>query len=176
MRATRSNHAPSAVRNIAQTLLSDRIFSRMITRIRVFLLSLLSFLNLFYCQIQWRKHTFKIAPLKNKYTFFQEIAIIQYMKIYSKPFCPYCQRFLSLLDAKCIKYKLIDITESPDQALFMESLSGSSGVPQVAIENIIIYDYRTEETLIQDIQTILSTNTISPENSDNLTSQFVFLT
>lgn len=97
------------------------------------------------------------------------------MKIYSKSFCPYCQRLITLLDKSGISYELIDIIESPGQTALMQALSGNSGVPQVAVENIIIYDYSTEETLVDDIQKILSRGTITGSNSSDLTSQFVFL-
>jgi hypothetical protein len=57
----------------------------------------------------------------------------------------------------------------------MQALSGNSGVPQVVAENIIIYDYGTEETLVDDIQKILSRGTVTESNRSDLTSQFVFL-
>lgn len=97
------------------------------------------------------------------------------MKIYSKSFCPYCQRLITLLDKEGIAYELIDIVESPGQTALMQALSGNSGVPQALLENIIIYDYNTEETLVDDIQKILSWGTVTESNRNNLTSQFVFL-
>lgn len=97
------------------------------------------------------------------------------MKIYSKSFCPYCQKLITLLDTAGIPYELIDIVASPGQTALMQALSGNSGVPQVAVGNIIIYDYGTEETLVDDIQKILSRGTITESNRSDLTSQFVFL-
>ncbi|MEI6711003.1 MAG: glutaredoxin domain-containing protein [bacterium] len=97
------------------------------------------------------------------------------MKIYSKSFCPYCQRLITLLDVESISYELIDIVESPGQTALMQALSGNSGVPQVAVGNVIIYDYGTEETLVDDIRKILSRGTVTESNSSDLTSQFVFL-
>lgn len=83
------------------------------------------------------------------------------MKIYSKSFCPYCQRLISLLDVQGISYELIDIVESPGQTALMQALSGNSGVPQVVVGNVIIYDYGTEDTLVDDIQKILSRGIIT---------------
>lgn len=37
----------------------------------------------------------------------------------------------------------------------MEKFSGHTGVPQVALPDIIIYDYGTEETLVADIRSLL---------------------
>lgn len=93
------------------------------------------------------------------------------MKIYIKSYCPYCIRLLSLLDLEKISYTIIDITKHPDQRVIMEKLSGHVGVPQVAIWDIIIYDYGTEETLITDIRSILWV-----EGQKNITSQFTLLT
>lgn len=98
------------------------------------------------------------------------------MKIYSKSHCPYCVRLLSLLDANRIQYESIDVIQNSEQEMSMYAQSGSHGVPQVVIENIIIYDYKTEETLIEDIKTILVLGPISSNNWAHLTSQFVFTT
>jgi glutaredoxin len=97
------------------------------------------------------------------------------MKVYSKYFCSHCQRLIAMLDAAGISYELIDIVESPGQTALMQALSGNSGVPQVAINNIIIYDYGTEETLVNEIQKILSQGIVTESNRIDLTSQFVFL-
>ncbi len=86
------------------------------------------------------------------------------MKIYSKSHCPYCARLLSMLDTNHIPYKLIDVIQDPKQEMNMYTQSGSHGVPQVGIENIIIYDYKTEETLVEDIKTILASGAISANN------------
>lgn len=99
------------------------------------------------------------------------------MKIYSKSYCPYCIRLLSILDANQVVYELIDIIQDPESETTMYTQSWSHGVPQVAIENIIIYDYKTEETLVDDITNILSLGgEVSLENSASLTSQFAFIT
>ena len=93
------------------------------------------------------------------------------MQIYIKSYCPYCIRLLSLLDSAKISYDVVDIIKYSDQGAIMEKLSGHTGVPQVAIWDIIIYDYDTEETLVTDIRSILWTH-----DRKNLTSQFTLLT
>lgn len=77
------------------------------------------------------------------------------MQIYIKSYCPYCIRLLSLLDVEKVPYEIIDIIKHPDQGVIMEQLSGHTGVPQVALQDIIIYDYGTEETLVADIRGVL---------------------
>lgn len=97
------------------------------------------------------------------------------MKIYSKSSCPYCQRLLSLLGTNSLDYEVIDVVDLPEQDVFMKNKTWSPWVPQVLIENIMIYDYDTEETLVMDIQTILWSGPVSPVHPHTLTSQFVFL-
>jgi glutaredoxin len=81
-----------------------------------------------------------------------------------------------MLDENHISYELVDVIQEPKQETIMYTQSGSHGVPQVAIENILIYDYSTEEMLVQDIQKILSIGPVSSNDSVDLTSQFVFIT
>ncbi|MFA6080474.1 MAG: glutaredoxin [Candidatus Gracilibacteria bacterium] len=93
------------------------------------------------------------------------------MQIYIKSYCPYCVKLISLLDGEKIPYEVIDINKQPDQRVTMEKLSGHTGVPQVALRDIIIYDYDTEETLVADIRSLLGM-----EERTNITSQFTLLT
>ena len=97
------------------------------------------------------------------------------MKIYIKPSCPYCIRLLSLLDEAGIKYEIIDIIASPDQAEVMSDKSGHMGVPEVEIANVIIPDYGSEETLVADIRMILAAGKVDETLSDQLTSTIVYL-
>lgn len=92
------------------------------------------------------------------------------MQIYIKSYCPYCVKLISLLDREKISYEVIDIIKYPNQGVIMEKLSGHTGVPQVALRDIIIYDYGTEETLVADIRSLLWA-----EEQKNLTSQFTSL-
>ncbi len=96
------------------------------------------------------------------------------MKIYSKSFCPYCIRLLSLLDEKGIAYEVIDVT-TPEASGIMFQKSGQRGVPEVEIANVIIPDYKTEESLVHDIETILAEKSVTPELASRLTSTLVFL-
>jgi len=93
------------------------------------------------------------------------------MQIYIKSYCPYCVKLISLLDWEKIPYEVLDISKHPEQWVIMEKISGHTGVPQVAIWDIILYDYDTEETLVTDIRSILWTR-----DRKNLTSQFTLLT
>lgn len=107
--------------------------------------------------------------------FFRLLAMIQFMKIYIKPFCPYCVRLLQLADDAGLEYEKIDVIADPSKSDEMTAKSGQVWVPEVEIANVIIPDYGTEETLITDIQTILSVGKVDAELEKNLTSTIVFL-
>ena len=97
------------------------------------------------------------------------------MKIYIKPSCPFCIRLLSLLDEAGLKYESIDVIGHPAKNEEMIAKSGQRGVPEVEIANVIIPDYGTEETLVEDIQIILSAGYVNEEVMKKLTSTIVYL-
>ena len=97
------------------------------------------------------------------------------MKIYIKPSCPFCIRPLSLLDEAGLKYEIVDVIGHPDKNDEMMKKSGQRGVPEVEIANVIIPDYGTEETLVEDIQTILAAGYVNEEVMKKLTSTIVYL-
>ena len=89
--------------------------------------------------------------------------------VYSKKFCPYCVRLLSLLENTDLTYEVLDATD-PEINKQMQSLSSEAGVPQVRVGNIIMPDYGTEETLIDDIRWLLGNPDIDLENIQNNTT------
>lgn len=97
------------------------------------------------------------------------------MKIYIKPSCPYCIRLLELLDEAGLRYEKIDVLASTESNELMMEKSGSMGVPEVEISNVIIPDYATEETLVSDIQKILEIGKVDAELEEQLTSTIVYL-
>ncbi len=52
-------------------------------------------------------------------------------KIYTTPWCPYCQRALRLLDKKGVAYKNIDVSDDRDARAQLLALTGSHTVPQI---------------------------------------------
>jgi len=85
IQTTRSKPAPSAVRIIAPTLLSERMFSRMMAFIR------------------------QIVKINTMAVVYPSL-----MKIYIKPSCPYCIRLLKLLDNADLEYEIIDVIADHD--------------------------------------------------------------
>ncbi len=97
------------------------------------------------------------------------------MKIYIKRSCSYCARLLDLLDDAGLEYESVDVTTHPDKNDEMIAKSGQRWVPEVEIANVIIPDYVTEETLVEDIQTILAAGYVNEEVMKKLTSTVVYL-
>lgn len=56
------------------------------------------------------------------------------VEIYTKAFCPYCTRALSLLDKRGVAYEEYDITMGgPKRAEMLERADGRTTVPQIFI-------------------------------------------
>jgi len=53
--------------------------------------------------------------------------------MYSKSWCPYCQRARALLQAKGLQFEEIDIEAQPEKRAEMIARSGRSTVPQIFI-------------------------------------------
>lgn len=63
---------------------------------------------------------------------------MQHIEIYSKSYCPFCQRAIALLNIKGTNYKIIDVTEDKQRELEMQKRSGRSTVPQIFIGSRLI--------------------------------------
>ncbi|MDT7951062.1 MAG: glutaredoxin 3 [Acetobacteraceae bacterium] len=55
------------------------------------------------------------------------------VEIYTQPWCPYCERALSLLDRKGIAYREIKAPPGSSEREEAERRSGRSSVPQIFI-------------------------------------------
>jgi len=77
--------------------------------------------------------------------------------IYTRPTCPFCNKLKAILNERGIKYKDYDVTknESPRHVVDQD---GHIPVPQVEYAGRIIYDYKTEETLADEIEKIMKEN------------------
>lgn len=53
--------------------------------------------------------------------------------MYSSGYCPYCMRARSMLDAKSVRYSVIDVDREPEKRAEMRRLSGRTSVPQIWI-------------------------------------------
>jgi len=58
------------------------------------------------------------------------------IEIYTKPYCPYCERAKALFDAKGAAYKEIVASNDPDLRREMNERSGRNTFPQIFIDGL----------------------------------------
>ncbi|MBM3230052.1 glutaredoxin [Candidatus Pacearchaeota archaeon] len=76
--------------------------------------------------------------------------------LYSKRGCPYCNALKDLLKEEKIPYIEIDVQkEDASGAVHRE---GRIPVPQVEYNGTIIFDYTTEEALVETVKRLLKTS------------------
>lgn len=56
--------------------------------------------------------------------------------IYTKPYCPYCERAMALLDRKGVTYNHIVASNDPDKRAEMNARSGRFTYPQIFIDDL----------------------------------------
>lgn len=60
------------------------------------------------------------------------------VEIYSKSFCPFCQRAIELLKQKNVDFKIIDITEDEEGMSLLSAETNCDTVPQIFINEEFI--------------------------------------
>ncbi len=56
--------------------------------------------------------------------------------IYTKPYCPYCERAMALLDRKGVEYNEIVASNDADKRAEMNARSGRFTYPQIFIDDL----------------------------------------
>lgn len=74
--------------------------------------------------------------------------------IYTKPTCPYCNNLKRILKERNIQYKDYDPLKGQAPRWVVDK-DGHVPVPQVDANGMIIYDYKDEESLANEIEQIL---------------------
>lgn len=73
-----------------------------------------------------------------------EIVVV---KVYTTPFCPYCEMVKALLNHHGIAFREVDVRSDQKAAKEMVSKSGQDGVPVVEIDDKIIVGFDSEKIL-----------------------------
>lgn len=63
------------------------------------------------------------------------------VKIYTTPFCVYCQKAKDFFQKNNINYEEIDVTKDDEALNYMVKKSGQMGVPVIEIENQIVVGF-----------------------------------
>jgi glutaredoxin len=74
--------------------------------------------------------------------------------IYTKPLCLYCNRLKDILNKRGIRYRDFN-TEKGEPPRYVVERNGHIPVPQVEYAGRIIYDYKDEESLADEIERIM---------------------
>jgi glutaredoxin 3 len=77
--------------------------------------------------------------------------------IYTRPTCPFCNKLKTILTQRGIAYKDYDVTKNEAPRHVVDQ-AGNIPVPQVEYAGRIIYDYKDEESLADEIQQIMKAN------------------
>ncbi|MSS74597.1 glutaredoxin [Candidatus Pacearchaeota archaeon] len=75
--------------------------------------------------------------------------------LYSKRGCPFCNKLKDLLKEEKITYIEIDVIADPAGALGAVHREGRIPVPQVEYNGTIIFEYTTEEALVETTKQLL---------------------
>lgn len=70
--------------------------------------------------------------------------------MYKKNPCPYCDRAKTLLDNKGVQYKVIDLTDNPDELEKIKADTGWRTVPIIMINGKLIGGYSDMKALDDD--------------------------
>lgn len=67
------------------------------------------------------------------------------IRLFIKPYCPWCQRAMRWLDERGIKYDAVDVIASEDAYDEMIRLSGQELAPVIDVDGKILADFGPEE-------------------------------
>lgn len=67
------------------------------------------------------------------------------IRLFIKPYCPWCHRAVDWLDAHGIKYETLDVISDPEAYEEMIELSGQTLAPVIDVHGEILADFGPEE-------------------------------
>jgi glutaredoxin 3 len=69
----------------------------------------------------------------------------QRIRLFIKPYCPWCRRAVAWLDERGIRYEAVDVIASSAAFAEMERLSGQTLAPVIDVDGEILADFGPEE-------------------------------
>jgi glutaredoxin 3 len=67
------------------------------------------------------------------------------IRLFIKPYCGWCQQAMRWLDARDIKYEVLDVIADAEAFSEMEELSGQTLAPVIDVDGEILADFGAEE-------------------------------
>ena len=78
------------------------------------------------------------------------------IKIYIRPLCSFSHKLMKLLDKEKIDYDSVDLSKDvKSRGRIYHDEENHIPVPQVEINGRLIFDYSTEENLVEEIKELL---------------------
>lgn len=67
------------------------------------------------------------------------------IRLFIKPFCPWCHKAMAWLDDRGLSYEAIDVIDSGDGFAEMVRLSGQTLAPVIDVDGRVLADFGPEE-------------------------------
>jgi glutaredoxin 3 len=67
------------------------------------------------------------------------------IRLFIKPYCPWCHKAIAWLDAHDVKYETLDVIADAEACAEMEELSGQTLAPVIDVQGEILADFGPEE-------------------------------
>jgi glutaredoxin len=67
------------------------------------------------------------------------------IRLFCKPYCSWCVKAIRWLDARGVKYEILDVISDPEAYDEMVRLSGQSCAPVIDVNGKILADFGPEE-------------------------------
>ena len=67
------------------------------------------------------------------------------IRLFIKPYCPWCHKAVAWLDAKGVKYETLDVITDSEAYTEMVNLSGQRLAPVIDVDGEILADFGPEE-------------------------------
>ncbi|HNQ73280.1 MAG TPA: glutaredoxin family protein [Verrucomicrobiota bacterium] len=67
------------------------------------------------------------------------------VRLFIKPYCPWCRKAREWLDARQIRYEILDVIADAAAAAEMQAISGQTLAPVLDVDGKILADFGPEE-------------------------------
>lgn len=67
------------------------------------------------------------------------------IRLFIKPYCPWCHKAVAWLDAHSVKYETLDVISDREAFAEMEEISGQTLAPVIEVDGEILADFGPEE-------------------------------
>lgn len=67
------------------------------------------------------------------------------IRLFIKPYCPWCHKAVAWLDAHGVKYEMLDVISDSEAFAEMEEISGQTLAPVIDVDGEVLADFGPEE-------------------------------